>query len=186
MELAIHQEEMSQKPGLVAISDCLLQEWLSVLRRWRMFRQLIFDLLYVAATFLDPIDTNYYLPLNKAKKWIVSETLKWCDLPSETGQIEEQPVEDKEPPKKHFKHLATVIGRKYFLAASAAGTNSKIWGGELRYQAEQQREFCIPVFCSFKTKKPIYNEVRWFASLCEERVSTWLITMLCINLYFLK
>ena len=88
MELAIHHEEMSQKPGLVAISDCLLQEWLSVLRRWRMFRQLIFDLLYVAATFLDPIDTNYYLPLNKAKKWILSETLKWCDLPSETGQIE--------------------------------------------------------------------------------------------------
>ena len=56
-----------------------------------MFRQLIFDLLYVAATFLDPIDTNYYLPLNKAKKWILSETVKGCDLPSDRGKIEEQP-----------------------------------------------------------------------------------------------
>ena len=55
-------------------------------------------------------------------------------LPSEP---EEQPVEDKEPSNKHFKHLAAVIARKKdFLAASAAGTNSKIEEEILRYQAE--------------------------------------------------
>jgi len=136
MELAIHHEEMSQKPGLAAISNCLLQDLTKRFKKVKDVQTVDFDLLYVAATFLDPIDTNYYLPLNKAKKLIFKWGIKWCDLPSETGQSEEQPIEDKEPPKKHFKHLAAVIGRKKdFLAASTAGTNSKIeeenWGTKL-------------------------------------------------------
>lgn len=135
MELAIHHEEMSQKPGSAAISNCLLQDLTKRFKKVKDVQTVDFDLLYVAATLLHPIDTNYYLLLNKAKKLILSEASKWCDLPSETGQIEEEPIEDKEPPKKRFKHLAAVIGRKDFLAASAAGTNSKIeeenWGTKL-------------------------------------------------------
>ena len=70
MELAIHHEEMSQKPGLAAISNCLLQDLTKRFKKVKDVQTVDFDLLYVAATFLDPIDTNYYLPLNKAKKLI--------------------------------------------------------------------------------------------------------------------
>jgi len=101
MELSMHLEEMSQKPGLAAISNCLLQD-LKWFKKVKDTQTVDFDPLYVAGTFLDP---RYKLLLaseqnEEAKNLILSETSKSSDLTAEPGQTEEQPVEDKEPPKK--------------------------------------------------------------------------------------
>jgi len=99
----MHLEEMSQKPGLAAISNCLLQD-LKWFKKVKDTQTVDFDPLYVAGTFLDP---RYKLLLaseqnEEAKNLILSETSKSSDLTAEPGQTEEQPAENKEPPKKAF------------------------------------------------------------------------------------
>ena len=81
----------------------------------------------MAATYLDP---RYKLLLaseqiEETKNLILCETPRSSDLTAEPGQTEVQPVEEKEPLKKCFKHLAAVIARKKdILTASATGSTS--------------------------------------------------------------
>ena len=100
MELAMHLEEKGQKPGLAAISNCLLQDLTKRFKKVKDVQTVDFDQVHVAATFLDPRYKLLLTPeqIQEAKNLILSEASKSCDLPSEPGQIEEQPVEDKEPP----------------------------------------------------------------------------------------
>ena len=61
----------------------------------------------MAATYLDP---RYKLLLaseqiEETKNLILCETPRSSDLTAEPGQTEVQPVEEKEPLKKCFKHL---------------------------------------------------------------------------------
>ena len=96
----MHLEEMGQKPGLAAISNCLLQDLTKRFKKVKDVQTVDFDQVHVAATFLDPRYKLLLTPeqIQEAKNLILSEASKSCDLPSEPGQIEEQPVEDKEPP----------------------------------------------------------------------------------------
>ena len=71
---------------------------------------------------------------------ILSETSKSSDLTAEPGQTEEQPVEEKEPPKKKrvLKNVAAVIARKKdILTASATDSTSKLEEVIQRCKAEQ-------------------------------------------------
>ena len=122
----MHLEEMGQKPGLAAISNCLLQDLNKRFTKVKDTQTVDFDPLHVAATYLDP---RYKLLLaseqiEETKNLILCETPR-SDLTAEPGQTEVQPVEEKEPLKKCFKHLAAVIARKKdILTASATGSTS--------------------------------------------------------------
>jgi len=81
MELSMHLEKMGQKPGLAAISNCLLQDLNKRFKKVKDTLTVDFDPL----TILDP---RYKLLLaseqiGEAKNLILSETSKSSDLTAE-------------------------------------------------------------------------------------------------------
>ena len=115
MELSMHLEEMGQKPGLAAISNCLLQDLNKRFTKVKDTQPVDFDPLHVVATYSDP---RYKLLLaseqiEETKNLILCETPRSSDLTAEPGQTEEQPVEEKEPLKKCLNTLQLLLlGRR--------------------------------------------------------------------------
>ena len=110
----MHLEEMGQKPGLAAISNCLLQDLNKRFTKVKDTQPVDFDPLHVAATYSDP---RYKLLLaseqiEETKNLILCETPR-SDLTAEPGQTEVQPVEEKEPLKKCLNTLQLLLlGRR--------------------------------------------------------------------------